>query len=307
MGSVTAVHDAQSLEKHLINTQCDLCIVVVDDREQILPSCITHYPDMPVLVLTVSRKTGKLHHWFQQGATDVVSLQKPAAAQHAISRLIDECVSKQNQKLLTVRNQQLEQELAYLRSMINSDKRSFAVTASNENLLSKAERVEVSLKRMKQPVVENIIENYKARDLATGLPARTSVLDRFQKMLHSEIKAPRFTAMLVRILSDNNKDEKVGADKTVQDLTLYRAADALQKRLAKGTIMGRINQNALLLIQSSDDEPVSRDAANRVRDTLGTLGGLIDADTDVHINTMNLPAKTKISADEVVERLEALS
>jgi len=60
-----------------------------------------------------------------------------------------------------------------------------------------------------------------------------------------------------------------------------------------------------LLIQSSYDEPVSRDAANRVRDSLGSLGGLIDAQTDVRINTMNLPATTSISANEVVARLEA--
>ena len=170
-----------------------------------------------------------------------------------------------------------------------------------------AHRIEALFERMQQPVVENIIENYNPRDSATGLRARISVLKKFQQMLTTEIKAPRFTALLISILTDSDADGQSVAAKNVQDLSLFRAANTLQKRLGTGIILGRINQNALLLIHSSHNDPVSRNAANRVRDSLGSLGGLVDAATDIHINTMNLPANTSISANEVVARLEALA
>lgn len=306
VGSVTAVQDEESLCHQLSSvSNCHLCIIVVDTPEQALPACTLRYPDMRLLILTTARKGGKLTDWLQQGATDVVSVKKPVAAQHAISRLIDECVGGLKQQSLQTHIQQLEHEISYMRSLLQSDKRSFAITASNDTQHSATDQVEADLQCIKPPVINDIVTEQKLRDVATGLPARTSVMDRFQEMLQSDIKAPRFTAMLVRILTDKNAQEQSGAEKTVQDLTLYRAADALQKRMVQGTILGRINQNALLLIQSSDIAPASRDGANHVRKTLGSLGGLIDADKDVRINTMTLPAKTNISVDEMVARLEA--
>lgn len=306
VGSVTAVRDDESLCKQLSSTNnTHICIIVVDNREQVLPACTLRYPGMRLLVLTASNKTGKLTGWLQQGATDVVSLQKSAATQHAISRLIDECVADLKQHHLKTRIAQLDKEVNYLKSMLQSDKRSFAITASNDTQHSATQQVEEDLHCEEEPTLQNIVERQKLRDTATGLPARSSVMERFQNMLQTDITTPRFTALLVRILTDKNKNEQSGAEKTVQDLTLYRAADVLQKRMVQGTILGRVNKNALLLIQSSDIEPTSRDAANRVRETIGSLGGLIDSDTDVRINTMNLPAKTHISVDEMVARLEA--
>lgn len=306
VGSVTAVQSDESLCQQLSSVaSCQLCIIVVDSPEQTLPACTLRYPDMRLLVLTASRKSGKLTDWLQQGATDVVSVRKSVAAQHAISRLIDECIENLKQQSLKTRIQQLDHEVTYLKSMLQSDKRSFAITASNDTQHSATGQVETDLLCTKPPVIKDIVTKNKLRDVATGLPARSSVMNRFQKMLQSDIKAPRFTATLVRILTDKNTEAQSGAEKTVQDLTLYRAADALQKRMVQGTILGRVNQNALLLIQSSDIEPASRDGANRVRETLGSLGGLIDAEKDLRINTVTLPAKTRISADEVVARLEA--
>lgn len=310
VGSVTSVNDDASLCKHLSSTPADVCILVVENREQPLPACILRYPHMPVLVLTAGRKTGKLLLWLQQGATDVISVKKTAAAQHAISRLIDQSVAQQKQRFLETRNQQLEQEVAYLKSMLQSDKRSFALSASNDNTHDTLLQLESALRQTQRPLIENVVAKQQARDEATGLPARRSVLRRFQTLLQADIKPPKFTAMLVRILTDSASHKGLathhnGADKTVQDLTLYRAASALQKSMGANSIIGRVNTNALLLIQSSDTETVSRDAANHVRDTLGSLGGLIDGETDVRINTMTLPSKSRFTANDVVARLES--
>jgi len=302
VAGVTAVTDELSLEKYLSKARVHLCIVVFDKYDLALPVCFLRQTDVPVLVITTDRKPGKLKTLFQQGASDIVSLRKSSQAKHAIRRILDECQSMQKIRFLQSHIQNLEKEVAYLQSILNSKNRA---TAANDAEHNEADKVMARLKLMQQPVVENIISNYKPRDIATDLRVRISVLERFQQMLSSEIKAPRFTALLVSILIDDNTNAQSGAAKNVQDLTLFRAADTLKNQLGTGTLLGRINQNALLLIQSSDDEPVSRDAANRVRDSLGSLGGLIDAETDVHINTMNLPAKTSISANEVVARLEA--
>jgi len=305
VGGVTAVVDEASLDKHLSYAQVQLCIVVLQKHEHTLPACIMRHSQLPVLVLNTSRKPGKFKKLFHQGASEVVSLRNTSAAKHAVHRLIAESILRQKQHALLRHIRQLKEEVAYLQSILKSGKTTIALTAANDAEHSDADRVIANLKQMQQPVVENIISNYKPRDITTGLKARVSALERLEQMLKSEIKAPRFTALLVSILADSDTRAPAGGAKNVQDLTLYRAADALQKRLNTGTILGRINKHALLLIQSSDDEPVSRDAANRVRDTLGSLGGLIDAETDVHINTMNLPATTCISANEVVARLEA--
>jgi len=190
VSSVTAVDEARFLCKHLESTGSDLCVIVVNGPDDSLPGCIKYYASMPVLVLSSNRESGEPSHWFQQGATDVASMRNTDASQHAISRLIDECIAKQTQRYLQTRNEQLMQEIDYLRSMINSDKRSFTISASNEAHFDASDRklstgplkatdsLEAALTRMPQPSIENVVKNYKARDAATGLPARSSVLER---------------------------------------------------------------------------------------------------------------------------------
>lgn len=142
-----------------------------------------------------------------------------------------------------------------------------------------------------------------ATDSATGLPARSTLLHKAQRLLQGSDRTHRYTAMLVRLLGDNNAKNAQGIDRTVQDLTLYRAADALQKNFSDDTVLGRISQNALLLIKASDETEPSRGAAKRVRDILGSLGGIIENPSDLKIDTLNV-AGASLSADEVLARLE---
>lgn len=136
-------------------------------------------------------------------------------------------------------------------------------------------------------------------DSVTGLPARTSVVQRFQKLLQSPGSVGRYTAMLVQ-LPDN---EQSLVSRTLQDLTVYRAADALQQHFKKDTLLGRTSQNALLLIRPATTTETSRVTANRVRKVLGSLGGLVDPPSNVRINTLTL-ASSSLSAREVMARLE---
>ena len=311
VSGVTGVDDENTLEKYLSRASCDLCILLIGSDEQILPKCTISYPDMCILVVTTYKNMTNPEWFYQQGATDVVSLFEPAIAQHTISRLIDDCLRQQKMQYLQTRHDELQLEVELLRSQQRLSAHRHPKDASNDHFHSTKQSNATNLRTIPEPKIENIVTKSNLRDSATGIPSRKNVLQRFQSMLGSEVKAPRFTAVLVSIMADKNTQRKSvdapGAQKNVQDMTLYRAADALQKCISQTTIFGRINQNALLLIQPSDIEPVSRNAANRVRESLGTLGGLIDVQSDVHINTMNLPSTTKISADEVLQRLETLT
>jgi len=316
VSSVTAVSDESSLARYLGHAECHLVILVLENDKQALPSATLQYPHLRVLAITAELQTVNSELFYQQGATDVVSLHEPAIAQHAISRLIDECVQQLKLQRLQMHCDTLRAEINAMHSKFNDKPRVQSMKASNDHQHDQGDAAQASFQHMVKPVIENIITKSNLRDSATGLPSRKTVLKRFQSMLLSDIKAPRFTALLIHILTDKKTTDQHStatsntensAEKNVMDLTLYRAANALQACVATNSILGRVNQNALLLIQPSDVEPVSRDAANRVRQSLGTLGGLIDADNDLHINTVNFPSSTKISADEVVERLETLT
>jgi len=140
-------------------------------------------------------------------------------------------------------------------------------------------------------------------DSVTGLLARDSMLQGFQRLLQSGRHSKRYTALLVQLVTAEESARTAVVNRTLQDLTIYRAADTLQRNFVGNTLVGRVSHNALLLIRPSTAVDASRLAANRVRDVLGSLGGLLDAPNEIRINTLNLAA-TAMSASEVVARLE---
>jgi len=85
------VRDSVALRHELAVHHYDLAILMLEDDEERLPACLLRYPDLRVLVIVPHRKTGPLDIWLQQGASEVVSMQKPASLTHALGRLIDEC------------------------------------------------------------------------------------------------------------------------------------------------------------------------------------------------------------------------
>ncbi len=287
IASIECAHNEQALRKQLAITQRQLVIYIAEHRNQILPAYLLRYPDTRVLVLTPKRKLGGFIQWLQQGATDIVSLQKPVMVQHALSRLIDECVQNIKLNQLIERNRELEAILA-AQSTFTIDLQ--AGDKSNAKKVNTKSQINL-------PVLDT--------DSATGLPARSTVLKNFEQLLKNGEKQARYTAMLVRVFTaENSKSVETRSDKSRQDLSLYRAANLLQYKVKGGSLIGRIDDNALLLIQAADAATGSREVANKVRQSLGSLGGLIESARDVRINTLNLSSSV-MSANEVVERLEA--
>ncbi len=261
-----------SLCNKLAQGQSDLAVIVVDNRRSDLPACLLRYPDLRVLVLTESRRTGSIMAWLHQGATDVVSLAKPDAVQHSISRLLDELILRRQQL-------ELQQCIKEQQKLIESLQSCVAKTPTDDH------------------------KDTPDTDSVTGLPVRENILARLQQMLLSSSKSSRYTAMLVEVAIPLSGSRQTGVERTMQELALYRAAHAIESLNDNDSVLGRVNDNALLLMRRSNVNQASRDSASQVRKLLGSLGGLLDPPKDVRINTLNLSA-TSMSAAEVVARLE---
>ena len=166
-------------------------------------------------------------------------------------------------------------------------------------------------------------------DSASGLPARQSVVNDFQRWLQGATKNSRYVAMTIdlsnkssenhgsenqqnkksRVLSKTQKIEKsasnaLNGDRTVQNLAVYRAADRLSRTLNSRTLMGRLNDDRLLIIRELEADEAPRVLAKGIRRSLGSLGGLLGSSEAVRINTVNISAKNGASAERLVTRLE---
>lgn len=163
-------------------------------------------------------------------------------------------------------------------------------------------------------------------DSVSGLPARQTVINDFQRWLHAGKDNSRYIAMTVDlstsgILEDTkshssdmseeaaNESQVVEAtvsaiDRTLQDLAVYRAADRLSKILSANTLLGRLNNDCLVIIRELEADEAPRMLAKGIRRSLGSLGGLIGSPDAVRINTVNINAQSGASAEGLVTRLE---
>jgi len=130
VASLTAVQTADSLCHHLSSAHCHLCIIISNGSEP-LPPCLQMYPHMRVLVLTEKRKSVNLAEWLQQGATDVVRFKNTTAVQHAISRLIDQCLLEMSNREMLVRTRTMKQDMALLKEHVAKAGLTINLAASN--------------------------------------------------------------------------------------------------------------------------------------------------------------------------------
>ncbi|MBX2835657.1 MAG: hypothetical protein KTR35_02305 [Gammaproteobacteria bacterium] len=359
------------LQREMVKRQYDLVAIITSQPQPIVPSCLNHYPDAKILVITTGRKVPSIDKWLGQGVEEVVSLTQPENARRVMYRLLDERVMAhrlallesqideqwglidtliaerkdavaliQDRRLLQVNNAftnmtgltagaakdlwldwldgpsrlSLQRGQGHeLRSEIVKDAASgksrrldrLAVQycGADAELITLDTILEHALNERRTTQKPEPIKNLPttATDSVTGLPARSTLVKSVQKLLQNSDRKSRYTAMRVRLFGQRSTKLE-GIDRTVQDLTLYRAADVLQKSFPEDTVLGRINQNALLIVKPTDNSD-SRSIAKRVRNLLGSLGGVLEEPDDLRINTLNV-AGASLSADELVARLE---
>ncbi len=163
-------------------------------------------------------------------------------------------------------------------------------------------------------------------DSVSGLPARQTVINNFQRWLAAAKNNSRYVAMTVD-LSDSGiseytksntslpthdtcddsqviEDTVSAIDRTMQDLAVYRAADRLSRTLSSNTLLGRLNKDCLVIIRELEADEAPRMLAKGIRRSLGSLGGLIGSPDAVRINTVNVSAQSGTSAEGLVTRLE---
>lgn len=139
-------------------------------------------------------------------------------------------------------------------------------------------------------------------DSVTGLLVRDSLTQRLQSLLQSSDTDTRYTTLLLTLPIADNASHFSGVDRTLQDLMIYRAANSIEQYFTTNTLLGRTGINRLMITRPAASEH-SRKLAARVRDAIGSLGGLIDDPSSITIKTLTLATNT-LSAIEVVERLE---
>lgn len=151
-------------------------------------------------------------------------------------------------------------------------------------------------------------------DSASGLPERQTVINHFQGWLQSGNEENRYVAMTVDLAENNSQgsggitstggDSTLMRDKTLNDLAVYRAADRLTQTLRTNTLLGRLSDHQLLVIKRLANDEAPRMLAAGIRQSLGSLGGLLGSDDAVRINTVNICGKPGTSAEGLVSRLE---
>lgn len=313
VGSVTSVETDNAVAKFLASASSDLAIIVVSDNSQSLPACLQQHAELPVLVLTENKEPRDLAQWFQQGATDVVSIQNTVTVQHAISRLIDEHSLKQRLAVLEQQVQDTQLQNQYLKQILERGSRFMSNRVQSSTTATQSPHVEktqtVALRTIKGRYNFkhlNKTQHVEPQSDISKSNTRANLLNRFQTFLQSNKKPKRYTALLVRVLKQSDEASPGDSAKRSHTPTLHKAAQALKARLREATVMGQLNDNALVIVQDTDKENTSRDTANQVRDLLSSLEGISDTKKDVRINTLTLRNSGKLSAEEAVERLESL-
>ena len=163
-------------------------------------------------------------------------------------------------------------------------------------------------------------------DSVSGLPARQTVVKNFQRWLQGAEKNSRYVAMTVDLSSSELVEEVIepaqstpntmpmssgkkpsdstNTERTLQNLAVFRAADRLTRLLSSNTLLGRLNDDRLLIIRELEADEAPRMLAKGIRRSLGSLGGLLGSPEAVRINTVNISAKQGASAEGLVTRLE---
>ena len=163
-------------------------------------------------------------------------------------------------------------------------------------------------------------------DSVSGLPARQTVVRNFQRWLGRATENSRYVAMTIDlsnsellvtaaeqahppvltqpINADSSRANASNTDRTLQNLAVYRAADRLSQTLSSNTLLGRLNDDRLLIIRELEADEAPRMLAKGIRRSLGSLGGLLGSPEAVRINTVNISAKHGASAEGLVTRLE---
>jgi len=368
ISNVVDASDSIALRHELAVHHYDFAVLMLDSADERLPAFLLRYPDLKVLVVLPQRKIESLDLWLQQGASDVVSAQKPAALRHALSRLVDECrlvneLEQANEKIelqerihttlqsshphaimLVCGNTVLDantvmQSLLGIKSAGSStqsigdlylalqnwiapeSRSSFANLAGNTASTFEAtsilgEKHTVHIRPIQfpndlaqlisidpQPIVVTrpaaIVEK-----IATQLPTAESLNQRLNAFINTTKNAGRYTAMLVQFPELESAHSGDGVERTLQDLSMNRASEALSRCFSGSkTMLARAGKSAFLLVSPTTNRP-SRSAANRVHKALGSLGGLSDPQSSIRINTLTLSSDS-LDANEVIKRLES--
>lgn len=159
---------------------------------------------------------------------------------------------------------------------------------------------DAQLIKLNTRAIDNTAWSEEALDSSTGVLLPESFLTAMDSWLHSTAKL-RYTVAQISINELDLQNDESASNSTVRELLSYRIAMRLQDEFKKGSLIGRIGSTTMTLLPF-DTHKHSRELASRIRQCLGTVGGLIDNANCIRISTLTL-SPTTLNASEVVQRL----
>lgn len=278
IGRIEHVADEIALSRELMMNELDLAVIVLRSPDDLLPTCLLKRPSLRTLVVAPDGVSGTLGRWLQQGATDLVSPHDEDALAHSLSRLVDECVLAG-----IVRRQQ---------TIIETQTRRIAALTRRVRTLDEA--------RTPDHPTDAFTPGDDVRSVA-GLPGRRATLRRLERDERLTL-AGTITALQITLPGNPGqwRTDAGGLERTLADLAVYRAAEALRDAFPDRLLLGRTRRDTLLLLGAGGD---TRVRARALRDRLGTLGGLVDHAGEIRIDSLTGQAMS-IATPDLVERLE---
>jgi len=150
------------------------------------------------------------------------------------------------------------------------------------------------------------ISNFKSVETSKGnknhQPARESLEQRLQTYLTASRSTNRYTAMLVQFPGLESTLANDGVQRTLQELSMSRANNALKSCFSDNTMLARASKSALLMVGPADDHTTRR-TADQVHEALGSLGALTDGGSAIRISAVTITPES-VSAGDVIKRLE---
>jgi len=333
ISQIDEISSLAQLRDHLSRHPYHFAIIVLDHADDNLPACLLRYPELKVLVITPSRKAGPIDPWRTQGASDIVSSHRPEKMKHAINRIVEEShvraqlhaiqkkLDSQNRLQQILLDSRKDAVMLWQHGTIVESNRLFDDLINCHSSDNHSRSIEwkrwvsapsyAELNTSEQPLVGSVnLSNHLGQRFETKIESimldtgkaklikiNTRPLD---QRAWDDISVDSATGMLLTkpfILRSQDK-----GNSTVKELLSYRIATLLKQEFSSLSLIGRTGPTKMTLLPLS---PVSssQGLSGRIRQTLGTIGGLVEDRQSVRIKTLSL-STSHLCAMEVMDRLE---
>lgn len=309
VGRVEVLDDDFALGHALVAQRQDLVVLVLSAPDAALPRCLLKHPEVRVLVVAPDGVCGTLTRWLQQGADDLICPDDTDAYDHALSRLLDACslsaTARRQAMIIDVQRQRIEAMMA--RSIPSATPSTTARSSETDRRNAVPQRRGLNLLRRSRKPRPDERTPRTVRDAdSDGLAGRPASMKRLLALAARPYRTASHAVVVQVTLPFAAPGQATSRlDNTIADLAIYRAADALRRYAPKRLLLGRVRKNRLLMLiempATAGTDLSARET--RLREQLGTLGGLLLAADELDIDMLRAPLAS-VAVPSLIDRME---